>query len=123
MQALAERSLTNAFKGLFEAPKRLSSGARFERSCLSFILGGGLISGIWMPDRTCPHLLLGIGDDAFRFCNLSFENPLVMFDCALRRQAADLDTLGLLCYRVVEFMTRPTRCPVDAYVMGGKTDE
>ena len=93
LQALAESSLTNTFKGLFEAPKRLSSGTRFERTCLSFILGGGLISGIRMHDRTCPHLLLGIVDDAFRFCNRSFENPLVMFDSALRRQPADLDSL------------------------------
>jgi hypothetical protein len=123
LHALAEGSLTNAFKSLLEASERLPSSSRFEGTRLPFIFCGGLIGSIRMLDGTRPYLLLGIGDDAFRFCNLSFENPLVMFDCALRRQAADLDTLGLLCYRVVEFMTRPTRCPVDAYVMGGKTDE
>jgi hypothetical protein len=91
LHALTEGSLTNAFKSLLEASERLSSSGCFERTSLSFVLSGGLIGSIRVLDGTRPYLLLGIGDDAFRFCNVSFKNSLVMFDCALRWQSADLD--------------------------------
>jgi hypothetical protein len=91
LHTLAEGSLTNAFKSLLEASERLPSSSRFEGTRLLFIFCGGLIGSIRMLDGTRPYLPLGIGNDAFRFCNVSFKNSLVMFDCALRRQSADLD--------------------------------
>jgi hypothetical protein len=122
LQALAEGSLTDAFEGLFEASERLPCGSRFERNSLPVILSSGLIGGICMPDGTRPHLLFSVGNNALGFCHAIFKNSLEMFDFARRRQAADLDTFGVLSYRVVGFKTT-MGYPLDTHAVNLRASE
>jgi hypothetical protein len=91
LHALAECSLANPFKSLFEAAKRLPCSSRFEDTSLPFIFCGSLIRRICMPNGTRPYVLLSVRNHAFRFCNAIFKNSLELLGF-LRWQAADIDS-------------------------------
>ena len=95
LHALAEGSLTNSFKSLLEHLDRLPCSSRFERTSLPFVLSGGLISGIRVLNRTRPHLLLSVGNNALGFRNVIFKNALEALG-SIRWQA---DALNLSFYR------------------------
>jgi hypothetical protein len=70
---LAESTLAYPLHRIGQSSDRLSCEISLVRKSLSLIFRRSLISRIRMPRRTCPHLLLGIGEDTLRFRNTGLQ--------------------------------------------------
>jgi hypothetical protein len=70
---LAESTLAYSPYRIGESSDSLLCEISLVRKSLSLIFRRSLISRIRMPRRTCPHLLLGIGEDTLRFRNTGLQ--------------------------------------------------
>jgi hypothetical protein len=70
---VAESTLAYPLHGIGQTSDSLSCQIGLVRKSLSLIFRRSLISRIRMPRRTCPHLLLGIGEDTLRFRNTGLQ--------------------------------------------------
>jgi hypothetical protein len=76
---LAESTLAYPLHGIGKSFDSLACQISLVRKSLSLIFRRSLISRIRMPRRTCPHLLLGIGEDTLRFRNRVSSSCLKCF--------------------------------------------
>jgi hypothetical protein len=70
---LAESTLAYPLYRIGKSSDCLACEISLVRKSLSLIFRRSLISRISMPRRTCPHLLLGIGEDTLRFRNAGLQ--------------------------------------------------